>query len=82
MDRTSKLVERMKATPFSVATDRSNDTGLKTMNPVTTKIFYVNQHKIRHRFLDMGTTQDGTANEIFQKMNFVFTVSAGSSALD
>ena len=76
MDLTSKLVERMKATPFSVATDGSNNTGLEKMNPVTIKIFYVNQHKIRHRFLDMGTTQGGTANEIFQKMNSVFTTSS------
>ena len=39
------------------------------MNPVTIKIFDANQHKIGHRILDMGTTQSGTANEIFQKMN-------------
>ena len=43
VDLTSKLVERMKATSFSVATDESNDTGLEKMNPVT-KDFYVNQH--------------------------------------
>ena len=53
MDLTSKLIERMKATPFSVATDGSNDTGIEKMNPVTIKIFYVSQHKIRDHFLDM-----------------------------
>ena len=44
MDLTSKLVERMKAASFSVAIDGNNDTGLEKMNPVTIKIFYVNQH--------------------------------------
>ena len=75
MDLVSKLVERMKAPPFSVATDGSNDTGVEKMSSVTIKVFVVNQHKIRHRFLDMGTTQGGTANEIFQKMNSVSTTS-------
>ena len=76
MDLTSKLVERMKATPFLVAIDGSDDIGLEEMNPVTTKIFDVNQHEIRYRFLDMRTIQGGTANEIFQKLNSVFTTSS------
>ena len=65
----------MKATPFSVATDGSNDIGVEKRSPVTIKIFDVYRHKVRHRFLDIGTTRDGTANEIFQKVNSVFTTS-------
>ena len=36
----SSLVEYMKAEPFALATNRSNDCGIKKMNPLTTHIQY------------------------------------------
>ena len=66
------LVTKLKVAPFSIATDDSNDTGLEKMNPMTMKLFDINSHKVQQRFLDMCTTNSGTADEIFQKMNNVF----------
>ena len=42
------------------------------MNPMTVKLFDINSHKVQQGFLDMCTTNSGTADEIFQKMNDVF----------
>ena len=42
------------------------------MNPMTVKLFDINSHKVQQRFLDMCTTNSGTADEIFQKMSDVF----------
>ena len=36
----------MKTSYFSIATDGSNDQGLEKMNPVTVRIFDMNQHKV------------------------------------
>ena len=70
-DLKEKLVDNLKQTPLSIATDGSKDIGLEKMNPMTVKFFDINSRKIKHRFLDMCTTHGGTAGEIFQKMNNV-----------
>ena len=41
------------------------------MNPMTVKLFDINSHKVQRRFLDMCTTNSGTADEIFKKINHV-----------
>jgi len=64
----------MKATPFCLSIDGSNDTGTEKMNPMTVKIFDVN--RVQHRFLDMCTTtgrETATAETIFNKMDAVLT---------
>lgn len=40
------LIDNMKAHPFSVSVDDSNDTGLEKMNPVTIRIYDTNSGRI------------------------------------
>ena len=64
----------MKIQPFSVAVDGSNDTGLEKMNPMTVRLYDVNQGSIVTRFLDMCLTkgtESATAASIFKKMDDV-----------
>ena len=70
----SALVNTMKIQPFSVAVDGSNDTGLEKMNPMTVRLYDVNQGSIVTRFLDMCLTkgtESATAASIFKKMDDV-----------
>ena len=71
-DLKENLVTKLRVAPFSIALDGSNDTGLEKMNPMTVKLFDINSFKEQQRFLDMCTTNSGTADELFQKMNDVF----------
>ena len=50
------LVTAMKTQPFSVAVDGSNDTGIEKMNPMTIRLYDVDQGHIVTRFLDMCLT--------------------------
>ena len=51
------LIEHCKSNPFSLGVDGSNDTGVEKMNPVTIRIFDVNQSKqVTSHFYDMCTT--------------------------
>ena len=43
----------MKNAPYSLATDGSNDNGLKKMNPLTVQIYDVNLKRVKTSFLDM-----------------------------
>lgn len=68
----SALVQQMKAAPFSIATDGSNDNGLQKMNPVTVRLFDEASGRIRIKFLDMCLTTgtgSATAAKIFDAMN-------------
>jgi len=38
-----QLVQKMKDTPFCLSIDGSNDNGTEKMNPMTVKIFDLNQ---------------------------------------
>ena len=70
----SALVNTMKIQPFSVAVDGSNDTGLEKMNPMTVRLYDVNQGSIVTRLLDMCLTkgtESATAASIFKKMDDV-----------
>ena len=63
----SKLVEEMKAKPFSLATDGSNDTGLLKMNPLTVRTFTADG--VSTQLLDMCMTRGSTSEDIFRKMD-------------
>lgn len=55
----------MKTSPYSLATDGSNDNGLQKMNPLTVRIYDVNLGKVKTSFLDMCMSSGGTAEELF-----------------
>ena len=63
------LVESMMVHPFSVSIDGSNDAGLEKMNPMTIRIYDVNNGKIVTKFLDMCTTKSSTAVAIYGVMD-------------
>lgn len=45
-DLLKSLVADMKVNVFAVSVDGSNDQGMEKMNPVTVRIFDINQHKV------------------------------------
>ena len=53
----SSLVNIMRAEPFSIAVDGSNDNGLEKMNPMTVRIYDVTRGKVVTQFLDMCLTK-------------------------
>ena len=65
----SNLLESMKAHPFSLFIDGSNDTDLKKMNQITVRIFDVDCNMIITRFLDMCATTTGTVEGIYSAMS-------------
>ena len=48
-----KLINQMKKDCYSISTDDSNDQGLKKMNPVTVRLFEINQHMVANQCLEM-----------------------------
>ena len=48
------LVNQMKTSYFSIATDDSNDQELEKINSATVRIFDVNQYKVVTKFPDMS----------------------------
>ena len=63
------LIEVMKNNPFSLATDRSNDSGLDKMNPLTVRIFDINRGCVTTRFLDMCLTSASDTEALFSKID-------------
>ena len=47
------LINQMKKDCYSISTDDSNDQGLKKMNPVTVRLFEINQHMVANQCLEM-----------------------------
>ena len=47
------LINQMKKDCYSISTDDSNDQGLKKMNPVTARLFEINQHMVANQCLEM-----------------------------
>ena len=68
-DLQSILIEQMKTSCYSIATDGSNDQGLQKMNPVTVRLFGINQHKVVTKFYDMCPSTSSTAVGIFTAIN-------------
>ena len=68
------LVNQMTTSCFSIAPDpdSSNDQGLEKMNPVTVRIFDVNQHKLVTTFLDMCKSKGSNAKAIFGAIDVFF----------
>ena len=48
------LVNQMKTSYFSIATDDSNDQEFEKINSATVRIFDVNQYKVVTKFPDMS----------------------------
>ena len=61
----------MKAEPFSLATDGSNDSGLQKMNLLTVRLFNLNRGKVLTQLLDMCLTTTSTTEGIFTKIDQV-----------
>lgn len=59
----------MQNSPYSLATDGSNDNGLLKMNPLTVRIFDVNLGKVKTSLLDMCVSKGGTAEELFSAID-------------
>ena len=67
-----ELITEMKKSCFSISTDGSNDQSLEKMNPVTVRLFDINQHKIVTKFLGMCLSKSSTAVGIFSLIDEVF----------
>ena len=63
------LVDYMKAEPFALATDGSNDSGLQKMNPLTVRIFDMCRGQVTTQLLDMCLTTSGTVESIYTKIS-------------
>ena len=50
------LVSTMKSSPFSIAIDGSNDTGLEKMNPMVVRLFDIECRRVTAQLLDMCLT--------------------------
>ena len=72
-DLQAKLTDQMCELLFSISTDGSNDQNLEKMNPVTVRLFDINQqHKVVTDFLDMCLSRASTAAAIFSSINDAF----------
>lgn len=58
----------MKAEPFSLATDGSNDSGLQKMNPLTLHIYDLNRGRVATQLLDMCLTSSFTVESVYMKI--------------
>lgn len=56
----------MKTSCFSTANDVGNNQGLEKMNPVTVRVFDINQHKVVIKFLDMCKSKEFNVKIIFR----------------
>jgi len=63
-DLIGSLAADMQKQAFSLCVDGSNDSGLQKMNPVTVRLYDINQHKVCCKFLDMCLTTEATAEGI------------------
>ena len=68
------LINYMKAEPFALAIDGSNDSGLQKLNPLTVRIYDVTRSsRVSTQLLDMCLTSSSTAESIFSKVNETLT---------
>ena len=73
LDLQQSLIGEMKVSVFSLSTDGINDQNLVKMNPVTLRIYDVNQHKVVTKFLDMGLCMSSTSAGIFSSTDLVIS---------
>ena len=57
---------------YSIITDGSNDQELKKMNPVTVRLFGINQHMVVNRFLEMCLSSSFDADGRFATIDKAF----------
>lgn len=55
----------MQTSFFSLTTDGRNDQNLENMNPVTIRIFYINQHKIVGQIFNICFSRTATTLGFF-----------------
>jgi len=67
-DLLKPLVADMKVNVFALSVDGSNDQDQQKMNPVTVRIFDINQYKVVCKFLDMCRSKNFTAAGIFSSI--------------
>lgn len=63
------LITQMQKSPFSLATDGSNDNGMLKMNPLAVRIFDINLGKVKTSLLDMCVLKGGTVEELFRTID-------------
>ena len=68
-DLQQRLINEMKESVFSLSADGSNDQNMEKMNPVTVRIYDVNQHKVVTKFLDMCLSKSSTSAGIFSSID-------------
>ena len=66
------LINQMKKDCYSISTDGSNDQGLKKMNPVTVRLFDINQHMVVNQFVEMYLSSSSDADGIFAAIDKAF----------
>ena len=62
----------MKKDCYSTSTDDSNDQGLKKRNPLTVRLFDINQHMVVNQFLEMCLSSSSDADGIFVAIDKAF----------
>jgi hypothetical protein len=72
-DLMKSLVDDMMGNFFSLCVDGSNDQDLLKMNPLTVRIYDVNQRKVCCKFLDMCVSDTSTADGIFGAIDKAIT---------
>ena len=73
LDLQQSLISKMKVSVFSLSTDGINYQNLVKMNPVTLRIYDVNQHNVVTKFLDMFLSMSSTSAGIFISTDFVMS---------
>ena len=58
----TEVIKEMKANPFSLMVDGSNDAGLEKMFPISIRIFDVNFGKVMTKFFDMNMLEGRSAS--------------------
>ena len=62
----------MNSGPYSLGPDGSNnESGIKKLNPVLIRLFDDNKGKVSVQLLDMGSCKDGTAEALFNNINYI-----------
>ena len=68
----SELIRQMNSGPYSLGTDGSNnESGIKKLNPALIRLFDDNKGKVSVQLLDMGSCKDGTAEALFNNINYI-----------
>ena len=70
-DSQKNLIDNIKNNSYSISTDGSNDIGLKKMNPVTVRLFNINQRMVVTQFSEMWLSSSSDSDGIFAAIDKV-----------